>query len=130
MLGVGAPIAAAALVVVALVAVIGSAQAAPSTKIYEATVYMADASSLSSTSAKLTLTLKNDSKSKQTLGSANFVAPTGMLPAVPQGNIAPGVDRDRRREHRQAPFDVQPADTGVERLGRRDVQSRGERSVY
>jgi len=83
-------LAAAALIVLALVALIGSAQAAPSTKIYDATVYVADASTLTSTSAKLTLTLKNDSKSKQTLGSANFVAPDGMIPTVPQGNIATG----------------------------------------
>lgn len=56
--------------VVGAVVVVASAQAAPSTKKYEAYVVAADPNSTS-----FTLTLVNDSTSQQTLGSANFWAP-------------------------------------------------------
>jgi hypothetical protein len=69
---------AAALLVTALVAVIGSAQAAPQKKVFNTTVDVQNVSTLSSTSARLRLTLSNDASSNQTLGSANFVAPQGV----------------------------------------------------
>jgi hypothetical protein len=74
----------AALVLAALVTVIGQAQAAPSTKVYDASVYVANTAG-----TKLTLTLKNDSRSKQTLGSANFIAPAGMT----LGTLARAADK-------------------------------------
>jgi hypothetical protein len=55
-----------------LVAVIGSAQAAPSTKVYDASVHLTNAPTSGST---FTLKLTNETKSKQVLGSANFTAP-------------------------------------------------------
>ena len=64
---------AAALTVAALVAVIGAAQAAPSGKSYTANVRLTAAGG-----SHFTLTLKNDMKSKQPLGSANFTAPAGF----------------------------------------------------
>jgi hypothetical protein len=67
-----------ALVLTALVAVIGSAQAAPQKKVFNATVDVQNASTLTSASARLRLTLSNDASSNQTLGSANFVAPAGV----------------------------------------------------
>jgi hypothetical protein len=81
--GAVATIGAAALVLAALVAVIGSAQAAPSKKNYGATVDLAAAwtppiAPATTNSATLRLTLSNDQKSNQTLGSANFVAPAGV----------------------------------------------------
>jgi len=74
---------AAALVVTALVAVITAAQAAPSTKIYNATVHVTSGTTPTATGgtltgATLTFTLANDAKGKQTLGSANFTPPTGV----------------------------------------------------
>jgi hypothetical protein len=69
---------AAALIVTALVAVIGSAQAAPQKKIYDATVRVTPATTPAETSATLRLTLTNNNQSTQTLGSANFTAPTGV----------------------------------------------------
>ena len=68
---------AAALVLAALVVVIGSAQAAPSTKVYDATVRVVSGP-VTGTSATLRLTLTNSTRSKQTLGSANFTKPTGI----------------------------------------------------
>jgi hypothetical protein len=64
---------AAALLLAALVAVIGAAQAAPSGKSYTANVRLTAAGG-----SHFTLTLKNDLKSKQSLGSANFTAPAGF----------------------------------------------------
>jgi hypothetical protein len=64
---------AAVLTLAALVAVIGAAQAAPSTKIYDATVRVVTAPTLT-----LQLTLTNAAGSRQTLGSANFMAPGGL----------------------------------------------------
>jgi len=69
---------AAVAVLAALVAVIGSAQAAPSTKFYDATVRVKLGTEPSSTGATLTLTFRNDSRSKQPLGSARFTPPAGM----------------------------------------------------
>ena len=69
---------AAALIITALVAVIGSAQAAPQKKVFNATVDVQTLTGLTSTSARLRLTLSNDASSNQTLGSANFVPPTGV----------------------------------------------------
>jgi hypothetical protein len=63
----------AALSLAALVAVIGAAQAAPSGKSYTANVRLTAAGG-----SHFTLTLKNDLKSKQSLGSANFTAPAGF----------------------------------------------------
>ena len=68
-------IGAAALVLATLVAVIGSAQAAPSQKKFGATVAVTGGQ-VTSTSAKLKLTLINDPTAKQTLGSANFAPPS------------------------------------------------------
>ena len=65
-----------------LVAVIGAAQAAPDKKIYDATVHVTG-NAVTPTTATLTLTLKNDAQSNQTLGSANFTAPVGV-------NVTPG----------------------------------------
>jgi hypothetical protein len=67
----------AALVLAALVTVIGQAQAAASKKVYDATVHVTGGA-VTATSATLTLTLKNDATSNQTLGSANFTAPAGI----------------------------------------------------
>jgi hypothetical protein len=63
----------AALSLAALVAVIGAAQAAPSGKSYTANVRLTAAGG-----SHFTLALKNDLKSKQPLGSANFTAPVGF----------------------------------------------------
>lgn len=68
----------AALILTALVAVIGSAQAAPTKKVYDATVRVTPATSPAEASATLRLTLTNNNASTQTLGSANFTAPTGV----------------------------------------------------
>jgi hypothetical protein len=67
----------AALVLAALVIVIGQAQAAATKKVYDATVHVTGGA-VTATSATLTLTLKNDATSNQTLGSANFTAPGGI----------------------------------------------------
>ena len=76
--GASAPmIGLAALVLAALVGLIGSAQAAPSKKVFDATVHVTGGA-VTTTSATLTLTLKNDATSNQTLGSANFAAPGGI----------------------------------------------------
>jgi hypothetical protein len=80
----------AALILTALVAVIGSAQAAPSTKIYDATVNVVNAQvNLGAGTATLRLKLTNDTKSKQTLGSANFNAGTGVVPLTAAVNSPP-----------------------------------------
>lgn len=76
-LAAASTIGAAVLVLAVLVAVIGSAQAAPSTKRYDATVHVTNGD-VDETSATLTLTLTNDTTSKQTLGSANFTPPAGI----------------------------------------------------
>jgi hypothetical protein len=68
----------AALLLTALVAVIGAAQAAPSKKVFNATVDVQNVSTLTSTTARLRLRLVNDATSNQTLGSANFSAPPGV----------------------------------------------------
>jgi hypothetical protein len=82
--------AAGALALVALVAVLGAAQAAPSKKVYDATVHVASGA-VTETNATLTLTLKNDASSNQTLGSANFTAPAGVTPtAVARAADRPG----------------------------------------
>src|SRR5262245_18216597 len=73
---------AAALVITALVAVIGSEQAAPSTKNYSVTVRVKS----TSPSTKLTLTLTNDRSSKQTLGSAYLTAPQKLARSAPAVN--------------------------------------------
>ncbi len=62
----------AAFALAALVAMIGAAQAAPSTKIYDATVRV-----VAGPATTLQLKLTNAAGSKQTLGSANFTAPSG-----------------------------------------------------
>src|SRR5262245_49181389 len=69
---------AAALLITALVALIGSAQAAPQKKVFNATVDVQNVSTLSPTFATLRLTLGNDASSNQTLGSANFQTPAGV----------------------------------------------------
>jgi hypothetical protein len=66
-----AMVAAGALV---LVAVIGSAQAAPAKKNYDATVRVA-----AGPATTLQVTLANAPGSNQTLGSANFTAPEGII---------------------------------------------------
>lgn len=63
---------AAALLITALVAVIGSAQAAPQTKVFASEVRLTNAVTLGLKT--FTLTLKNVSKNN-TVGSANFTAP-------------------------------------------------------
>jgi hypothetical protein len=68
----------AALMLAALVAVIGSAQAAAQKKVFNAIVDVQDTSTLASGPVRLRLTLSNDASSNQTLGSANFTAPTGV----------------------------------------------------
>lgn len=68
----------AALGVVALVAALGAAQAAPSQKTFSATVHVTGGA-VTSTSATLRLTLTNRTRS-QTLGSANFIPPGGISP--------------------------------------------------
>jgi hypothetical protein len=60
-----------------LVAVIGAAQAAPQTKKFSATVHVAD-NEVTSSSATLTLIVTNKTRS-QTLGSAEFKPPTGVV---------------------------------------------------
>jgi hypothetical protein len=57
------------------VALVGSAQATTSTKTFDASVVPAAVPGAGT--AQLTFTLTNDSSSQQTLGSANFTAPTG-----------------------------------------------------
>ncbi len=69
---------AAALIVLALVAVIGSAQAAPSTKGFTAEVRLTDATTSPNT---FTLTLKNISRNN-VVGSANFTAPLNFTVAA------------------------------------------------
>jgi hypothetical protein len=65
-----------AAVALLLVAVIGSAHAAPQTKKYSATVHVADGV-VTPTSATLTLIVTNKTRS-QTLGSAEFKPPAGV----------------------------------------------------
>ena len=79
---------AAASTLATLVAVIGAAQAAPSTKVYDATVRVKSGTTPAATSAVLTLTLTNSTRSKQTVGSANFIAPAGVTPSSPAINPA------------------------------------------
>jgi hypothetical protein len=75
---------AAVLTLAALVAVIGAAQAAPSTKIYDATVRV-----VAGPATTLQLKLTNAAGSKQTLGSANFTAPAGVTNVtVVAGSVA------------------------------------------
>ena len=69
----------AALMLTALVAVIGSAQAAPSNKNYSVTVRLKS----TSPSTVLTITMTNEKSSKQTLGSAQFTAPVNTTPSNP-----------------------------------------------
>jgi hypothetical protein len=69
---------AAALLMTALVVLIGSAQAAPQKKVFNATVDVQDTSTLASGPVRLRLTLSNDASSNQTLGSANFQTPAGV----------------------------------------------------
>lgn len=57
------------------VVIVGSAQARPSTKKYDASVVPASAPS--GGSATFTLRLTNETSSQQTLGSANFTVPSG-----------------------------------------------------
>jgi hypothetical protein len=78
---------AAALGLAALVVVIGAAQAAPSTKSYTPNVRLTNA--VTSTSA-FTLTLTNDTKSKQSMGSANFTAPAGFAVPTSSQSVAQG----------------------------------------
>jgi hypothetical protein len=78
----------AALVLAALVAVISSAQAAPSNKIYDATVRVISGP-VTGNSATLRLTLTNSTRSKQTLGSANFTAGNGITLGTPTATNRP-----------------------------------------
>ena len=80
-------IGAAALILATLVAVIGSAQAAPSQKKFAATVAVTGGQ-VTATSATLRLTLTNRTRS-QTLGSANFTPPSG----VTLGPVVGGANR-------------------------------------
>src|SRR5947209_20594690 len=73
---------AALLVLAALVAAAGSAQASTSTKFYAASVAPGTAAA-GSASARLTLTLTDATASTQTLGSANFTAPSGWTIGSP-----------------------------------------------
>jgi len=76
-----AALAAVGALTLLMVGVIGSAQAAPDKKLYDATVHVtgnAVTPASAPTSATLTLTLTNDAQSNQTLGSANFSAPNGV----------------------------------------------------
>lgn len=66
----------AAALAVALVAVMGSAQAAPSTKVFNALVHVKKQIPVETDT--LTLTLANERRSKQTLGSAKFFPPEGV----------------------------------------------------
>jgi hypothetical protein len=68
----------AALLLAALVAVIGSAQAAPQTKVFASEVRLTDATTSANT---FTLMLTNISKNN-VVGSANFTAPTGFTVAA------------------------------------------------
>ena len=80
----------AAFALAALVAVIGAAQAAPSTKIYDATVHVVSGPvSPAPATATLRLTLTNSTKSKQTLGSANFTAGNGITLGTPTATSRP-----------------------------------------
>jgi len=72
-----AALAAVGALALLLVAVVGSAQAAATKKIYDATVNVTGGA-VTDTTATLKLTLKNDATSNQTLGSANFTAPSGV----------------------------------------------------
>jgi hypothetical protein len=63
------------LVLAIFAATIGSAQAAPSTKNYTANVHAVNAAVTQNT---FRLTMTNDPKSNQTLGSANFTPPAGF----------------------------------------------------
>ena len=86
--GVAAPtIGVAALVVVALVAVIGSAQAAPSTKGFTAEVRLTDATTPTTGLKTFTLTVKNVSKNN-TVGSANFNAPPNFTVEAATQNVS------------------------------------------
>jgi hypothetical protein len=80
----------AAFALAALVAVIGAAQAAPSTKLYDATVRVVSGPvSPAPATATLRLTLTNSTKSKQTLGSANFTAGNGITLGTPTATSRP-----------------------------------------
>jgi hypothetical protein len=57
---------------------VGSAQAGTSTKFYDASVRLANPATCPSDTC-FTLTLTNDARSSQTLGSANFTAPRGWF---------------------------------------------------
>lgn len=79
----------AALVLATLVAVIGSAQAAPSQKKFGATVAVTGGQ-VTLTSATLRLTLINGPTARQTLGSANFRPPAGItFPTPPPPVVGP-----------------------------------------
>jgi hypothetical protein len=68
----------AVLVLGIVAATLGSAQAGTSTKFFDASVHLTNPSTPSVCSGTcFTLTLGNDAKSSQTLGSANFTAPPG-----------------------------------------------------
>jgi hypothetical protein len=73
-----AALAAVGALALLFIAVIGSAQAAAPKKVYDATVRAAPGTTPTTGSAVLRLTLKNNAKSNQTLGSANVVAPSGV----------------------------------------------------
>ena len=78
---------ASAALVVALVAVISSAQAAPSGKSYTANVRLTNAAT---SPGAFTLTITNDAKSRQPLGSANFTAPDGFAVPVSSQSVTQG----------------------------------------
>jgi hypothetical protein len=78
----------AALVLAALVTVIGQAQAAPSTKNYDAFVRLTNAAGPNGSST-FTLTLTNETKSKQVIGSANFTAPPNFTVPNSSQTITP-----------------------------------------
>ena len=66
---------------IALVWIVGAAQAAPSTKFYSVTISPTTATA--GTSTNYTVTLTNDASSTQTLGSANVSAPAGFTITSP-----------------------------------------------
>jgi hypothetical protein len=84
---------AALLVLAALVAAAGSAQAATSTKFYAGSAAPA-AVAAGSAAAQLTLTLTNSSASTQTLGSADFTPPSGWAIGSPAAGSSAAATSD------------------------------------
>src|SRR5690349_24612502 len=80
-----------ALLAIVVIGVVASAQAATSTKLYDATVHLAKPQTASGcgTHTCFTVILMNDGASQQTLGSANFTPP-GALTANSAGGVPVG----------------------------------------